>query len=50
MITDHVKLIHCYDKLLPGLGNAYALVTEMAQGKDDGRYEFEGGFFLIQTG
>ena len=50
MIIDHVKHIHCYDPLLPGLGKAYALVAEMAQGKEDGRYEFEGGFFLIQTG
>ena len=50
MIIDHVKNIQCYDALLPGLGKAYALAAEMAQGKEDGRYEFDGGFFLIQTG
>ena len=50
MIIDHIKNIQCYDTLLPGLGKAYALVAEMSQGKGDGRYEFEGGFFLIQTG
>ena len=50
MIIDHIKNIQLYDKLLPGLGKAYTLAAEMAKGQEDGRYEFEDGFFLIQTG
>ncbi|NDL66655.1 YhcH/YjgK/YiaL family protein [Anaerotalea alkaliphila] len=50
MIIDDVKNIAYYDRLLPGLKACYETVSKMLPGLEEGRYEFEGGFFMIQQG
>lgn len=49
MIVDSIERIELYAALLPGIKAGMAAVAAL---KDPacGRYEFEGGFFLIQKG
>ena len=49
MIIDHIDNIMNYETLLPGLRNGMAFLRSLTK-FDVGRYEFEGGYFIIQKG
>ncbi len=49
MIIDTTAHLHMYADILPGLETGLAAIESLQEMKD-GRYEFEGGFFMIQSG
>lgn len=49
MIIDKFENIRFYEKLLPNLENGLKAV-EALEKLENGRYEFEGGFFMVQEG
>lgn len=49
MIIDKVENIRLYSSLLNNLENGLQAV-EMLKNPEVGRYEFEGGFFMVQKG
>lgn len=49
MIVDNIRNIMYYKALLPGLEAGMKAVRELGK-LEVGRYEFEGGFFLVQKG
>lgn len=50
MIIDRTENITKYIELLPGLKAGLAKVKELGDKPAVGRYEFDGGFFMIQEG
>lgn len=50
MIIDRTENITKYGKMLPGLEAGLARLKELGNRPAVGRYEFEGGFFMIQEG
>lgn len=49
MIIDHMENIMNYAPLLPNLKNGLEKIQALAE-FNPGRYEFDGGFFMIQKG
>ena len=49
MIIDHMDHIMNYEALLPNLRNGMEALKNSA-GLETGRYEFEGGYFMVQKG
>lgn len=49
MIIDHIDNIMNYEPLLPNLRKGMEAVKNAA-GLENGRYEFEGGYFMVQRG
>lgn len=49
MIVDSIKHIRDYEALLPGIGAGMDFV-ESHEGLELGRYEFEGGYLMVQKG
>lgn len=49
MIIDHTDNIMNYEALLPGLKNGMTFLRSLTE-FDTGRYEFEGGYLMIQKG
>lgn len=49
MIVDSIQHIRDYEALLPCLEQGLVAMGD-ASGLEPGRYEFEGGFFLVQEG
>ncbi len=50
MIVDKTKNIKFYKALLPNLDNALEALDSLGKDPQKGRYEFEGGYFMIQEG
>lgn len=50
MIIDDIKNIAFYDQIVHGLKADFELVSNMDRDEGDGRFEFEGGFFMVQSG
>ena len=52
MIIDHVDNILKYEALLPNLRKGLEAVAAVKNGAGlaPGRYEFEGGYFMVQQG
>ncbi|MDO4299047.1 MAG: YhcH/YjgK/YiaL family protein [Lachnospiraceae bacterium] len=50
MIIDQLDNILFYEKMLPNLANGMAKVTELGAAPEVGRYEFEGGYLMVQKG
>lgn len=49
MIIDHTDNIMNYEALLPGLKKGMTFLRSLTE-FDTGRYEFEGGYLMIQKG
>ncbi len=49
MIIDRVENMEYYESILPGLKNGLKTLRELSS-REVGRYEFEGGFLMIQEG
>ena len=49
MIIDRVENMEYYESILPGLKNGLKTLRELPS-RVVGRYEFEGGFLMIQEG
>ncbi len=49
MIIDCIENIKYYESLLPGLSNGLNILRQLPS-QEVGRYEFEGGFLMIQEG
>lgn len=49
MIIDRVENMEYYESILPGLKNGLKTLRELPS-REVGRYEFEGGFLMIQDG
>lgn len=49
MIIDRTEHLRTYADILPGLEAGLAAIEALPELKD-GRYEFDGGFFLVQSG
>ena len=49
MIIDRIKNIEYYESILPGLKNGLNTLRQLPS-QEVGRYEFEGGFLMIQEG
>ena len=49
MIIDHIDNIMNYETLLPDIKNGMAFLHSLTK-FDTGRYEFEGGYLMIQKG
>lgn len=49
MIIDRIKNIEYYETILPGLKNGLNTLRQLPS-QEVGRYEFEGGFLMIQEG
>lgn len=49
MIVDKFCNIRYYEKLLPNLEQGLRMIESMKE-YEEGRYEFEGGYFLVQKG
>lgn len=49
MIIDHIDNIMFYESLLPNLAAGMKAI-EALESREVGRYEFEGGYFMIQQG
>ncbi len=49
MIIDRVENMEYYESILPGLKNGLKTLRELPS-REVGRYEFEGGFLMIQEG
>lgn len=49
MIIDKFENIRFYEKMLPNLENGLKAV-EALEKMENGRYEFDGGFFMVQEG
>lgn len=49
MIIDRIKNIEYYESILPGLKNGLNTLR-LLPSQEVGRYEFEGGFLMIQEG
>ena len=50
MILDKTKNALLYEKMLPNLENALNKLKELGDDAKPGRYEFEGGYLMIQEG
>lgn len=50
MIMDRFDRILFYSDLLPHLKEGLEAVKQLPKETDSGKYEFEGGFFLVQKG
>lgn len=50
MIIDRIENVMFYEKLLPCLSAGMAKVKELGDTPEVGRYEFEGGFLMVQQG
>lgn len=48
MIIDNIRNISLYKKLVPGLEKGLAAIEDKYN--EIGRYEFDGGFFMVQAG
>ena len=49
MIIDRIENIEYYESILPGLKNGLSTLRQLPS-QEVGRYEFEGGFLMIQEG
>lgn len=49
MIVDRIENILFYEKLLPNIASGMEKVKEL-KNPEVGRYEFDGGYFMIQKG
>lgn len=50
MLLDSIDRLHLYADKIPHLAEGLACLNEHINDTEDGRYEFEGGFIMIQTG
>lgn len=50
MIVDAIKNIMFYEKMAPNLAAGVAKMNELGPDAEVGRYEFEGGYLLVQVG
>lgn len=50
MIVDKIERIELYAALLPGIRKGMAAVVALGDESACGRYEFEGGYFMVQKG
>jgi len=50
MIIDDIRMIHAYEKLLPGLQEGLEAIQRNGADAPVGRYEFPGGWYMIQEG
>ena len=50
MILDKTKNASLYVELLPNLENALNKLNELGENAELGRYDFEGGYLLLQEG
>ncbi|MCR5625841.1 MAG: YhcH/YjgK/YiaL family protein [Lachnospiraceae bacterium] len=50
MIIDKYSLVSNYREMLPHLDNAVKVLESLGKDPKVGRYEFEGGYFMIQEG
>lgn len=50
MILDKIENLALYQTLLPCLEEGLAAVRALGSDPEVGRYEFEGGFFMVQEG
>lgn len=49
MLLDSIDRLHLYNDKIPHLAEALAKLEEVKDG-EPGRFEFEGGYLMIQTG
>lgn len=50
MIVDKLSNIHFYKSIIKNLDNGLAAIQSQKELMEVGRYEFEGGFFMVQKG
>ena len=50
MILDKLENAGFYKELLPNLDNALKKLKELGEGAELGRYEFDGGYLMLQEG
>ena len=50
MILDKLENAGFYKELLPNLDNALKKLEELGEGAELGRYEFDGGYLMLQEG
>ena len=50
MIIDRLENLNCYKAVLPGIEEGMKAVEALGADPAVGRYEFEGGYFMIQAG
>ena len=50
MIIDRAANIGLYGKILPGLEGGMKAIAELGENPPLGRYEFDGGYFMVQEG
>lgn len=50
MIIDQIDNIKFYNSIIKNLDNALAAIKSQEESMEAGRYEFEGGFFMVQKG
>jgi YhcH/YjgK/YiaL family protein len=50
MIVDKLKNIELYKSMIPNLNKGLEAIQEQMGKMETGRYEFDGGFFMVQKG
>lgn len=50
MIIDKTENLTIYERLLPNLRSGLQAIGSMGKDMETGKYEFEGGYFLVQEG
>lgn len=50
MIVDKLKNIELYQEMIPNLDKGLEAIKDQMGRMEAGRYEFDGGFFLVQKG
>ena len=50
MIVDKLKNIELYQSMIPNLNKGLEAIQEQMGKMETGRYEFDGGFFMVQKG
>ncbi len=50
MIIDKLENIRFYEAMLPDLETGLAKIAELGESPELGRYEFDGGYLLVQSG
>jgi len=50
MIIDEIKNIALYRAMLPGIDAGLAALEKLGTHPEIGRYEFDGGYFMVQEG
>lgn len=50
MIVDKLKNIELYKSMIPNLESGLEAIKDQMDKMETGRYEFDGGFFMVQKG